>query len=100
MVYYHVLTPTGIGFIFVYLELSFLKRYHFAWGHEYLFLGQTGVLKVVSNDDCGGPELMFTCMIAQGQDNGGNNHLWIFLSPYLMLLRKILASFKITLSKG
>ena len=55
---------------------------------------------MVSNDDCRGPELMFTCMIAQGQDNGGNNRLWIFLSPYLMLLRKILASFKITLSKG
>ena len=45
MVYDHVLTPTGIGFIFVYLELSFLKSYHFAWGREYLFLCQTGVCK-------------------------------------------------------
>lgn len=32
MVSYHVLTPTGFGFIYVDLELSPLKGDHFAWG--------------------------------------------------------------------
>lgn len=34
MVRHHVLTPIGIGFVFVYLGLSW-KGFHFAWGPEY-----------------------------------------------------------------
>lgn len=40
MVYYNVLTPTGIGSILMNLGLTLLKRYHFAQRHEYVFIRQ------------------------------------------------------------
>lgn len=84
--------PNGYGVPICELETLFSEKTPSCLGHECHY--QTGFLKMTRNDDCVRHELMFICMTAPGTKHW-KDFTWISLCPYLMLLRKILAPFKI-----
>lgn len=55
-------SPSGYWVHICELETLFSEKMPSCLGREYLY--QTGVLKMINNDDCMRQELMFICMIA------------------------------------